>query len=211
VATTGLDGAIYVLDAARAGDSSQNPSTLCPPSPFRSYRSATWVHAQALAAVGTVDGVEVWDPRQPRRAVSSSPLAWCTPSEQLVAVAAQPSRPMECVVGHRSSAVSLWDLRFLAAPHIVQLEGLGSGGTAQHVACDQTRASGTSVPALVATTAGQLWSVDLGKGGQAPQVLCEEAASFTAMAVDDVDGGRVIACTDTEGLLVVDRGLPGMW
>jgi hypothetical protein len=104
VATTGADGAINLVHAVHAADGAVDPTTLCPPSAFRSYHSSAWVQARALAAVGTVEAVEIWDPRQLQRAVATSPSSWIEPGEQLVTVAAQPSRPTECIVGHRSAA-----------------------------------------------------------------------------------------------------------
>lgn len=144
----------------------------------------------------------------------------------LRSVAALPSTPHACAVGHAMQSgvgclMSVWDLRMMREPDVVPLggssdwaawsSGAKSSGSAGSVIVrpDPQRAGGASVPLVAATTDGQLYEVDLGRGvDMDAHRVCQIEGGFVDVEADRTNGDSVVGCTDQQSVVIVSRPAP---
>lgn len=151
----------------------------------------------------------------------------------LRSVAVLPSTPHACAVGHGmhggvGGLLTAWDLRMMREPDIVPLwsssaeNEYGSGGGLSSAARamgstgsvivrpDPQRAGGAAVPLVATTTDGQLFEVDLGRGGGVEvSGACRIEGGWVDVEADRTNGGTVVGCTDQQSVVIVSRQGPG--
>lgn len=217
VATAGLDGQLLVFDATSLSErgAAASPTVLAAADHRRSFYDVRWTMPNSIVGASTAGGLQMWDARAAGRPVAESPREWGFLANHqgrlgcaVTCIAAHPARPHVCAVGTSDSAVAIWDLRFLRKPTLSAVAPEGAGRGAVNALCfDRFRSRDAELPLLACTDGGQLLELSAaGPGaGASVRVVAEEYGAIVALDVDAGEGGRVVACTDLESLVVVDR------
>jgi hypothetical protein len=151
----------------------------------------------------------------------------------LRSISVLPSTPHACAVGHAmhggvGGLFTAWDLRIMREPDVYPLwestydAADGFVGVSARVARavastgsvimrpDPQRAGGAAVPLVAATTDGQLYEVDLGRGGGVEvNKVCHIGGGWVDVEADQTNGKTVVGCTDQQSVVIVSRQGPG--